>query len=58
MTPTDLKSTRKSLGLSAERLAALVGVTRDAVQKWEAGRRPIPRWLELVLDLLTRPARD
>ncbi len=52
MTPADLKSARKSLGLSAERLAALVGVTRDAVCKWESGARPIPRWLELLVDIL------
>ncbi len=58
MTPAELKSARKSLGLSAERLAALVGVTRDAVCKWESGKRPIPRWIELVMYLLTRPVRD
>ncbi len=52
MTPADLKSTRKSLGLSAERLAALVGVTRDAVCKWESGKRPIPKWLALLVDIL------
>lgn len=52
MTPAALKSARKSLGLSAERLATLVGVTRDAVCKWESGARPIPRWLALLVDIL------
>lgn len=56
MTPADLKSSRKSLGLTAERLSALTGVHISAVRKWEAGHRPIPAWLVLLLDLMQMPA--
>jgi DNA-binding transcriptional regulator YiaG len=56
MTPADLKSARKSLGLSAQQFADLVGVTRDAVCKWEAGHRQIPKMLDLVIELLQMPS--
>lgn len=43
MTPAELKSTRQSLGLSAERFAAFVGVeTGRTVRRWEDGTRDIP----------------
>lgn len=56
MTPTKLKSIRQSLGLSAGRFAAILGVHISAVRKWEAGHRPIPAWLVLLLDLMQMPA--
>lgn len=56
MTPTTLKSSRKSLGLSAARLASMTGVTVSAIRKWEAGTRPAPKWLVLLIDLMQMPA--
>lgn len=52
MTPTELKSTRQSLGLSAGRFAALLGVTISSVRKWESGDNPIPAWLVMLIGLL------
>lgn len=56
MTPSTLKSSRKSLGLSVGRLAAMTGVTVSAIRKWEAGTRPAPKWLVLLIDLMQTPA--
>ncbi len=56
MTPADLKSSRRALGLSGRRFADLVGVDVSALRKWEAGHRPIPRWLYLLVALLHLPA--
>lgn len=56
MTPAALKSSRKSLGLSAARLAAMTGVTVSAIRKWESGDRPIPEWLALLIGLMQMPA--
>ena len=53
MTPAELKSARKSLGLTAEQFAKVIGVTRDAVCKWESGKRPIPRSVELLIYLIS-----
>ena len=52
MTPAELKSARKSLGLTVKQFASVVGVTRDAVCKWESGARPIPRYVEVIVELL------
>ena len=58
--PTRLNDLRKKAGLSQEELAGLVGVTRQAVQKWEAGAsRPdmdnlvaLARYFNVTLDWL------
>jgi DNA-binding transcriptional regulator YiaG len=43
MTPAELKSIRRSLGLSAEAFARLVRIASGrAVRRWEAGDRDIP----------------
>jgi DNA-binding transcriptional regulator YiaG len=43
MTPSELKSIRHSLGLSAEAFAKLVKVESGrTVRRWEAGDRDIP----------------
>ena len=39
MSPTEIKSLRESLQLTATELAAQLGVTSDAVRKWERGER-------------------
>src|SRR3712207_2693338 len=35
---------RRKLGLSQTRLAELVGASRTAVHRWEAGERSMPAW--------------
>lgn len=51
MTGLELKAIRKNLGLSQEALASLVGARdNSAVSRWEAGKRPIPRSVEIILD--------
>lgn len=41
MSPARLSELRKQMGLSQEALAALLGLTRDAIARMEAGSRPI-----------------
>lgn len=39
MTPAEFRQSRKSLGLTQGQLAALIGVDRRTVQKWEGAER-------------------
>ena len=52
MTPTQLTSAIKRLGLTQAGLAAHLGVTTRAVEHWTAGTRPIPRMAELAIAYL------
>lgn len=53
MTPTDLKSFRHSLGLSAEGFARLVNVSDGrTVRRWEAGQRDIPGPVVVLLSAI------
>jgi len=53
MTPQDVKSLRRTLGLSAERFARLTGTsTGRTVRRWEAGQAPVPRSVVLLLGAL------
>jgi DNA-binding transcriptional regulator YiaG len=58
MTPSDLKSTRQALGLSAEGFARLVGVESGrTVRRWEAGDRDIPGPVIVIISaILASPA--
>ena len=57
MTPDELKEVRSRLGLTQTQLANELGVTLNAVQRWEAGDRPIRRVTELALKTLERRRR-
>jgi DNA-binding transcriptional regulator YiaG len=48
-TRDELKEWRRRLGLTQVGLARLLGVSRNAVARWEWGRHPIPPWLHLAL---------
>lgn len=52
MTPADLH--RIKAGRSNEWLAKVIGVTRSAVCRWEAGQRPIPLYAERFLEMIER----
>src|ERR1051326_7967312 len=53
MTPSELLTRRRSLGLTQERLAQMLGVAANTVARWERGERPI-RSPALVLLALER----
>lgn len=50
---------RKALGLSARELGNLVGVTRQTINNFENGKKPLPKTLYLALRyvLVPRPSR-
>lgn len=53
MTPDELKEARHRLGLSANALADLVGVSDGrTVRRWEAGDRDIPGPVQVLLRAL------
>lgn len=52
MTPAQLKSARKALGLSEAEFARAVGVASDhTVSKWEDGERDIPGPVAILCSL-------
>jgi transcriptional regulator with XRE-family HTH domain len=56
--PAALLAARRRLGLSQKKLAALLGVARETVNRYESGALPIPRWLPLAVEgLEARAAR-
>ena len=59
MTGPELRAARQELGLSQSQLAALLGVSRYLVSKWEREdvRIAHPRILELALTELRRRKR-
>lgn len=54
MTPTELRTTRKQLGLSQAGLASLLDVDVMTISRWERGVQPIgnPTILRLALERL------
>ena len=49
MRPDTLRTLRTLAGLTQSGLAASLGVHRVTVARWETGRIPIPRWVELAM---------
>jgi DNA-binding transcriptional regulator YiaG len=55
VTPADLKTARKSLGLSQAEFARVVGVASDrTVRKWEDAERDIPGPVVVLTSLMLR----
>jgi DNA-binding transcriptional regulator YiaG len=55
MTPAELKTARKTLGLSQAEFAQVVGVASDrTVRKWEDAERDIPGPVVVLTGLLLR----
>ena len=56
MSPSELKSARHILGLSAEGFARAVGVESGrTVRRWEAGERDIPGPVVVLLEIWLDP---
>ena len=55
MTPDDLRTARKTLGLSQAEFARVVGVSSDrTVRRWEDAERDIPGPVVVLTGLLLR----
>lgn len=54
MTPEDLRTRRRRLGLSQTQLAEQLGVTQNTISRWELGEMEIanPTMLRLALERL------
>ena len=48
MTPAALKAWRERLGLNVVKASQALGCNRNAFAGWEAGKHPIPRYIELA----------
>lgn len=53
MTGAEFRLRRETFGLSAEWLAARLGVALKTVQRWENGHRPIPEGVVGELDIIS-----
>lgn len=49
MTSEELRRRREALGLTQRALAERLGVREETVNRWERGRVPIPRTVDLAL---------
>jgi ribosome-binding protein aMBF1 (putative translation factor) len=54
---SDIKSARRSLGLSQAELAAKLGVHQTTISRFETGDLPLDERTKLALDALTMRAR-
>jgi transcriptional regulator with XRE-family HTH domain len=58
MTPADIITTRKTLGLTQTELGEAIGVSLRAIQHYEAGTRKIPKPVALLVERLTSIRRE
>lgn len=58
MTPTGLRRIRKALGLTQEKLAKVLGVTRLSVTRWETGTRSISGMAARLIQRIAAEARE
>jgi transcriptional regulator with XRE-family HTH domain len=49
MTPEELRTVRKEMGMTQVQLATALGMTSNAVAMWERGERPMPPWMPVAL---------
>jgi DNA-binding transcriptional regulator YiaG len=53
MKPEEFKAMRLKLGYETRGgLAEAMGITRYAIEHYECGRRPIPKWAQKLLECL------
>lgn len=48
MTPTELKKFRKKLDVSQYEFAEMLGYQVWTVNRWESGKVPIPKWMDII----------
>ena len=49
MNPETLVTLRTLAGLTQSGLASVLGISRATVARWETGKLPIPKWVELAM---------
>lgn len=55
MKPEEFKAIRLKLGYETRgELAEAMGITRYAIEHYEYGRRPIPKWAQKLLECLQK----
>jgi len=52
MTPAAFIAWRQRLGLSVRAAAKALGCSRNAIDRWEKGQTPIPRYVALACQAL------
>jgi transcriptional regulator with XRE-family HTH domain len=57
MRADDLKERRRRLGFTQAQLAEQLGVSRNAIARWEIGMRAIPKMAEKLLECVERETR-
>lgn len=55
MTSSDFRAALARLGYSQRAFAAYVGANERTVRRWVEGAQDIPRWVPVLLGLLTPP---
>ena len=58
LSPEELRAWRRRHGLTQQELGWLLGMSRDAISNWETGRRKIPLYLSLLLDVLEKHLKE
>lgn len=54
MKPEELRAWRTSLNISQTKAAEKFGVTLSQYWKWESGNAPVPKTVEIILNLLSK----
>lgn len=54
MQAIDMRAKREELGLNADQVQMLCGISRSYLQKIDAGAKPAPASVRLVMEIMTR----
>ena len=58
LSPEELRAWRLKHNLTQQELGWLLGLSQDAISSWETGRRKIPPYLSLLLDVLEKHLKE
>jgi transcriptional regulator with XRE-family HTH domain len=53
MTGSDIKKARQNKGLTQKQFASMIGKTKETLNRYENGKRPIPDTVKALINLLT-----